>query len=92
VARLLALLLGGFGLGAYLGRRRRREPARVERSPAEELRARLAEARARPDEPEHAAAEDAAAPPSAPEPEAPALDARRAAVHDRARRAIDELS
>ena len=36
MGRLIALLLGGFGLGAYLRRRKRRQPA-SEYSPADEL-------------------------------------------------------
>ncbi len=71
--RLLALLLGGLGLRALLARRR--QPA-LEASPAEGLRAKLAETRAEP-EPE-------------PVPEAPSGD-RRTEVHERARRALDEL-
>ena len=71
--RLLALLLGGLGIRALLRRRGRAAP---DGSPAEELRARLAETR----EPE-----------DAPEPDPADVDARRADVHERARRAIDEL-
>ncbi len=79
--RLLALLAGGLGIGALL-RRRKRAPALPE--PADELRARLAETRA--DEPEPAP------PPAATEPEpSGGVDARRADVHERARRAMDEL-
>ncbi|HEU5372969.1 MAG TPA: hypothetical protein VFU51_11325 [Gaiellaceae bacterium] len=75
--RLLALLLGGLGLRALL---RRRRPVAIEPSPAEDLRAKLAESRASAD----AQAEDAAEP-------GPAVDDRRADVHARARRTIDEL-
>jgi len=75
--RLLALLLGGLGLRALL---RRREPAAIGPSPADDLRSRLAESRATVE----AQAEDAA------EPEA-TVDDRRADVHAQARRAIDEL-
>jgi hypothetical protein len=64
--RLLAFVLGALGLRALLARRR--QPA-VEASPADDLRAKLAEARAEPE----------------PEPD------RRAEVHERARRALDEL-
>ena len=73
--RLLALLAGGLGIGALLRRRRR---AAVAAAPADELRARLAETRAEP---------------PGPEPPEPAGDvaSRRADVHERARRAIDEL-
>jgi hypothetical protein len=77
VKRLLALLLGGLGLRAIL---RRRRAAPVDASPAEGLRAKLAETRATVD----AQLEDAA------EPETP-VDDRRADVHAQARRAIDEL-
>jgi len=93
VKRLLALLAGGFGIGALL-RRRRRAAALPE--PADELRARLAETRSAPER-------EAPAPPpvAEPEPEPPAevdgdeppgdVAARRSDVHERARRAIDEL-
>jgi hypothetical protein len=77
VKRLLALLLGGLGLRALL---RKRVPEPVGPSPADDLRAKLAESRATVE----AQAEDAA------EPEA-TVDDRRADVHARARRAIDEL-
>ena len=73
--RLLALLVGGLGIRALLRRLGRPLPTG---SPVEELRAKLAETR--PPEPE----DDA-------EPEAPDVDARRAGVHERARRAIEEL-
>ena len=86
--RLIALLVGGFGLGAYL-RRRRGHGALPAYSPAAELRAKLDESRS--PEPE--------APAPVPEAEADAaptlesdLDARRREVHDRARGAIDDLS
>ena len=74
--RLLALLLGGLGLRALL---RRRSPATLGPSPADDLRAKLDETRA---------GEPAVAP--GPEPEAEAGD-RRADVHARARAAMDEL-
>jgi hypothetical protein len=73
VKRLLALLLGGLGLRALL---RRRAPATLGPSPADDLRAKLDETRPQP-EPE-------------PEPEPPAED-RRGDVHARARAAMDEL-
>jgi hypothetical protein len=76
VKRLLALLLGGLGLRALL---RRRSPATVGPSPADDLRAKIDETRAE---------EPATAP--APEPEPEAGD-RRADVHARARAAMDEL-
>jgi hypothetical protein len=79
VKRFLALLLGGLGLGA-LFRRRRRKSAEPEFSPADELKAKLAESRA--EEPEPA--------------EEPMLEtdleARRRDVHERARGSLDELS
>jgi hypothetical protein len=74
--RLLALLLGGLGLRALL---RRRSPATLGPSPADDLRAKLDETRV--EEP---------APASEPEPEPEAGD-RRADVHARAREAMDEL-
>jgi len=77
--RLIALLLGGFGIVALIRRRRKR--ARPEYSPADELRSKLAESRA------EAGAE------AEPEPVLEAdLETRRREVHDRARGAIDELS
>jgi hypothetical protein len=86
VKRLLAVLAGGIGLGALLGRLRRR-PAEPAVSPADELRAKLAEAESR-------AGEEAVAPEpdAAPSPEEPDdVTGRRRDVHDRARRALDEL-
>jgi hypothetical protein len=82
VGRLVALLLGGFCLGAYLRRRRRRrmEP---EYSPADELRSKLAESRE-----EEAPADRPASEPGF-ETE---LEERRREVHERARGAIDDLS
>jgi hypothetical protein len=83
VARLVALLLGGFGLGAYLrGRRRRRATPAL--APADALRSKLAASR----NTEEATAE---APASEPELETD-LEARRREVHERARGAIDDLS
>ena len=78
MGRLIALLLGGFGLGAYLRRRRRRQ-AEPEYSPADELRSKLAETRtAEEPEPEHGLKTE--------------LEERRREVHERARAAIDDLS
>lgn len=77
--RVLALLLGGLGLRALFGRRR--EAAAVP-SPADDLRARLAAARSTPAGPD--------AEPGEPVEPGPGRD-RRAEVHERARRAIDEL-
>lgn len=75
--RLLALLIGGLGLRALLVRRRAPAPAV---SPADDLRRRLAESRATADE----QVEEAGSPETA-------VDDRRADVHAKARRAIDEL-
>jgi hypothetical protein len=81
VRRLLTWVGGAAGgLAAYRAvTRRKAAPAPVvaEVDPAQELRAKLAEARAEPE----------------PEPEAPpeGLDARREAVHEQARAAIDEM-
>ena len=100
--RLVALILGGLGLGALL----RRRQAASSPSPAEDLRARLAESRATAE----AQVEDAAEPalpvdqapdlqtapaaeeaPAPVQEDAPDVDARRAEVHARAREALDEL-
>jgi hypothetical protein len=78
VKRLLALAAGAFGIRALLRRR-----ARSAGPPVDELRAKLAETRSG-DEP-------AVAPEPEPEP-VDEVDARRADVHERARRSIDELS
>jgi hypothetical protein len=78
VKRLLALVLGGLGLRALI--RRSRPPLPAGPSPADDLRARLAESRATVE----AQVEDASQP-------EPAVDDRRADVHARARRAIDDL-
>jgi len=78
VKRLLALVLGAVGLTALLKRRRERT---VAPTPAEDLKATLAESRSA-QEPE----------PEAPVVEDPDVDARRADVHARARQAMDELS
>jgi hypothetical protein len=75
VKRFLALLLGGLGLRALL---KRRAPALAGPSPADELRAKLAETK-----------EPAPADP-VPEPQDD-VDARRADVHARARAALDDL-
>lgn len=72
--RLLALVAGGLGLRALL--RRRSRPA-LSPSPAEDLRAKLAQSKATEPEPEPA------------EPET--VEDRRADVHAKARRAIDDL-
>ena len=81
--RLLALVAGGLGLRALL--RRRSRPV-LSPSPAEDLRAKLAQTKVA--EP---------APVAAPEPESDAaqpetVEDRRADVHEKARQAIDDLS
>jgi hypothetical protein len=83
VGRLVALLLGGFGLGAYLRSRgrRRTEP---EYSPADELRSKLAESRTSEEEPAEQPASEHGL-----ETE---LEERRREVHERARGSIDDLS
>jgi hypothetical protein len=81
VRRLLTWVAGAAGgLAAYRAATRRKaalEPVATEVDPAQELRAKLAEARAEP-EPEVEAAPD--------DP-----DARRRDVHEQARAAIDEM-
>ena len=72
--RLLALVAGGLGLRALL--RRRSRPA-LSPSPAEDLRAKLAQTKAQEAEPEPAQPETVAD--------------RRAGVHAKARQAIDDL-
>jgi hypothetical protein len=76
VKRLLALLLGGLGLRALL---RRRTPAALGPSPADDLRAKLDQTRV-----------EAQEAPEQPEVEPPVGD-RRSDVHAKARAAIDEL-
>jgi hypothetical protein len=78
VKRLLAVVLGALGLTAWLRRRRERSSP----SPADDLKATLAESRGA----------DAADEPAAPPVDEPDVDARRADVHARARDAMDELS
>jgi hypothetical protein len=103
MGRLIALVLGGFGLGAYFQSRRRRQPA-LDRAPALELKAKLAESRAAVLEADPARDDERQSdqpPASGPEQEAepqpePTLEgdlaARRRALHDQTRGAIDELS
>jgi len=94
VKRLLALLAGGLGLGALLRRRRRTVAAPA--PGADDLRAKLAATRSPVAEPPPAA-EESPAPAEPPAPVAPPaaaeddVDARRADVHERARRALGEL-
>jgi hypothetical protein len=95
VKRLLALAAGAFGLRAWL-RHRRRTTA----PPADELRAKLAESRTTVEPADDAPPLAEPLPVEKPEPvehveKAEAtddVDARRADVHERARRSIDELS
>jgi hypothetical protein len=75
---LVALLVGALGVGAFW-RRRRRKHDEPEYSPADELKAKLAESRSEEDESEKPVLETD-------------LDARRREVHDRARGVIDDLS
>jgi len=84
VLRFVAFLIVAIGLGTWFRRRRLRQTT-LPPSPADELRTRLAAADERVErlEPE----------PQTETPAAPAPpDGRRDDVHDRARRAIDELS
>ena len=78
--RLLALVAGGLGLRALLRRRSRPglSTSQLSPSPAEDLRAKLATAKASGPEPE----------PTPPE----TVEGRRADVHEKARQAIDDLS
>jgi hypothetical protein len=85
VKRLLAVVVGAFGLRALLRRRR------PETMPADELREKLAAQRSA--EPEATAPVQPPAPEPEPEPAAPQddVDTRRADVHAQARQKIDEL-
>ena len=65
----------------------RRQPTVVDRDPAEELKAKLAEARAAGDDREEFEAGETPVD-EAPDPD---VDARRRSVHERARTAIDEM-
>jgi hypothetical protein len=78
VKRILAALAGIAGFAWWRSRRH------VEPDPAEELRAKLAEARAADDREEFESGEQAV--------DEVDVDARRRAVHERARAQIDELS
>ena len=78
--RFFWALLGGLGLGALLGRRRRTPLVASEPSPADELAAALAASRAAE---EHADDE--------PAPAESGVEARRREIHERARRSADEL-
>jgi hypothetical protein len=93
VKRWLAVVAGGFGLAAYVQRRRRRRAKQEEVEPADELRAKLAESR---DQESRATIEPEADVAPEPEPDdAPAPDElgdHRRDVHERGRQALDELS
>jgi hypothetical protein len=84
--RLLALVAGGLGLRALL--RRRSHPA-LSPSPAEDLRAKLAQSKTQ--ETQTKAQEPAPDPDPEPEPEPETVEDRRADVHAKARQAIDDL-
>jgi hypothetical protein len=86
VKRLYAWLAGLAG-GAAVYRAFRRQSPVVEADPAEELKARLAEARAAGDDREEFEAGETPVD-EAPDPD---VDARRRSVHERARTAIDEM-
>jgi hypothetical protein len=86
VKRLYAWLAGLAG-GAAVYRAFRRQPPVVEPDPAEELKARLAEARAAGDDRDEFEAGETPID-EAPDPD---VDARRRSVHERARTAIDEM-
>ena len=86
---LLALLVGAFGLGAWLRRRQRLQPRAYDFSPAEELRAKLAESRAAEPVVEEAPPEPVADEEPAGEPESP--EDRRRRVHEEGRATLDEM-
>jgi hypothetical protein len=86
VKRLYAWLAGLAG-GAAVYRAFRRQPPVAEPDPAEELKARLAEARAAGDDREEFEAGETPVD-EAPDPD---VEARRRSVHERARTAIDEM-
>ena len=90
--RLLALVAGGLGLRALLRRRSRPglSTSQLSPSPAEDLRAKLAQTKVA--EPAPAAAPEPEPEPE-PEPAPPeTVEDRRADVHEKARQAIDDLS
>ena len=86
--RLLAVVVGLFGIRALL--RRRSQPVPTyggSPSPAEDLKARLAESRTS----ESRTSESRTSEPASSEPAEPTVDEKRVDVHNRARGAIDEL-
>ncbi len=85
--RVLAWLAGGLGVAALLRALRRREVALPQPpDPAEELRAKLAEARAAVDDRDEFDAAEGVAVDAADEPRS--LEERRQAVHDKAQEAL----
>jgi hypothetical protein len=84
VKRLFAVVLGALGISAWLRRRRRPEPE-LEASPADGLRAKLAETREEPEQ------EQEPETPAEASPSADDVASRRSDVHDRARQAMSEL-
>jgi hypothetical protein len=90
VRRLFGWLAGAVGGAAvYRALRRRAEAAPLDESRADELRAKLAAAREAGEDPEARSAEGGETPVDKAEPLDP--DARRRAVHEQGRAAIDEL-
>jgi predicted Zn-dependent protease len=88
--RLLALVAGGLGLRALLRRRSRPglSTSQLSPSPAEDLRAKLAQTKVA--EPAPALGTTTEPEPAAAQPET--VEDRRADVHEKARQAIDDLS
>jgi hypothetical protein len=88
--RLLAGIAGGFGVAALVrALRRRRGAPPPATDPAEELRARLAEARGAADDRDEFDAAEGIAVDAASEPQS--LEERRRAVHDRAQQALGQM-
>jgi hypothetical protein len=81
VKRLLAALAALLGIAYF----KRKKPLQQQPDPADELRAKLAEARAADDREEFESGEQAVD-------EVPDVETRRRDVHERARAQIDELS
>jgi hypothetical protein len=90
VKRILVLIAGGLGFGAFLRLRRRRSAFELGPSPADDLREKLAETRTAEAE-SPPAEEPEQEEPEQEEPEEQDPNTRRRNVHDRAREAIDEL-
>jgi hypothetical protein len=86
VKRLTTWLAGALGGAAvYRALKRQPKPAPVEPDPADELKSKLAEARAAGDDRAEFEAGET------PVDEVPDVDARRESVHEQARAAIDEM-